>query len=128
MRKIGRFEGFPRLSSNNPAHLFANGFFPIKQVKKDALFHGLSENMIMKCSHYCEVKKLPPDFEILATSEHCKIEAMRHTNRPLYGTQFHPEAYEPPFSYGQKILKNFAEIVDCFWCEEDLDVQETIRP
>ena len=48
--------------------------------------------MMLRCAHYCEVKKLPPGFELLASSGHCRIAAVRHRDRPLYGTQFHPEA------------------------------------
>ena len=39
---------------------------------------------------------------------------MRHRTRPLYGTQFHPEAYAEPFLHGKKLLASFAAIVDQF--------------
>ena len=84
-------------------------------MKKDPLFRGLKETMVMRCAHYCEVKKLPRDFELLATGEHCRVEAMRHRDRPLWGTQFHPEAYEAPFLDGRTLLENFARIVNDFW-------------
>ena len=73
----------------------------------------------MRCSHYCEVKKLPKGFELLASSDHCRIEAMRHKHKPLYGTQFHPEAYDEPFLHGKRLLENFAAIVDEFWQSRD---------
>ncbi len=120
MRKIHPDEDLPRRAQGDPQYdlsdfFVTDGFFPIKRVKADPLFRGLPHTMIMRCSHYCEVKKLPPDFELLASSGHCGIEAMRHRDRPLYGTQFHPEAYEAPFFHGRTLLENFGEIVRKFW-------------
>lgn len=91
-------------------HYMADGFFPIRMVKDDPIFAGMPEIMMMRCAHYCEVKSPPENFEILARSGHCRIEAMRHREKPIYGTQFHPEAYEEPFFDGKKLLENFARI------------------
>ena len=120
MRKLRRNEHWPRKPSTNPdydlsLYFVAEGFFPIRRVGDDPLFKGLPRTMIMRCSHYCEVKKLPGDFEVLAESDHCRIEAMRHKTKPLYGTQFHPEAYAEPFLDGKELLANFAAVVDDFW-------------
>ena len=95
--------------------LVADGFLPVRQVKSDPLFAGLPKTMIMREAHYCEVKKLPPGFVLLATSPMCRIEAMRHKTRPMYGTQFHPEAFAAPWLHGKKLLANFAAIVKDFW-------------
>jgi hypothetical protein len=119
MRKLCRFEHWPRRPCTDPkydlsGHFVAEGFLPVRRVRRDSLFVGLPKTMIMRCSHYCEVKKLPPGFVLLATSDHCRIEAMRHRTKPLYGTQFHPEAYAEPFLHGKKLLGNFAAIVDRF--------------
>lgn len=121
MRRLAAEEDLPRRAIINPDvpdlanYYMADGFFPIFRVKDDPLFDGLDTLMTMRCAHYCEVKRLPPGFELLARSAHCPIEAMKHTTRPIYGTQFHPEAYEPPFLDGQKLLRNFTGIVDEFW-------------
>ena len=119
MRKLGPKEDFPRVASGNPRYdmaryFVASGFFPVTRLKDDPLFAGLPPVMIMKCSHYCEVKKLPRGFVRLAQSGHCRIEAMRHRSRPLYGVQFHPEQYEKPWLHGRQLLKNFATIVRGF--------------
>jgi GMP synthase-like glutamine amidotransferase len=120
MRRIGPEEDLPRRARQSPdvdlsAFFVADGFYPIWRVKEDPLFRGLPEVMTMRCAHYCEVKRLPPEFELLASSKHCAIEAMRHRRRPLYSTQFHPEAYEAPFFEGRTLLGNFAQIVRDFW-------------
>ena len=116
MRELDHTTGGPYHAHKPGVYTFsASGFYPIKRLKDDPLFKDLPETMIMRCSHHCEVKKLPDGFEVLAKSEHCAIEAMKHKDRPMYGTQFHPEAYEDPFFDGRKMLENFAEIVDDFW-------------
>jgi GMP synthase-like glutamine amidotransferase len=120
MRRLNPDEDLPRRACADPdydlsAFLVADGFYPIRQVAKDSLFQGLPSRMMMRCNHYCEVKRLPSGFKLLATSGHCRIEAMRHKDRPLYGTQFHPEAFDAPFFHGRILLRNFAKIVGRFW-------------
>ncbi|MFB3162727.1 aminodeoxychorismate/anthranilate synthase component II [Neobacillus sp. 179-J 1A1 HS] len=48
---------------------------------------------------------LPPCFEISAWTENGEIMAIRHTELPLEGVQFHPESILT--SCGKEILKNF---------------------
>ena len=49
-------------------------------------------------------------FDIYASSEHCKIQAIKHKKRPIYGVQFHPEtsAREDVKKQGIKFLQKFA--------------------
>jgi anthranilate/para-aminobenzoate synthase component II len=122
MRKMKPGDPMPRQAGGSDAaglrksaHFMAVGFYEIERLKEDPLFAGLPERMIMRCSHYCEVKKLPPGFELLARSGHCAIEAMKHRERCLYGLQFHAEQFEAPFFHGRKILENFAGIAEVFW-------------
>jgi hypothetical protein len=119
MRRLAPGEE-PRRATGSPDYdlsdyFVAEGFYHIQRLVDDPLFRGLPEQMLMRCSHYCEVKKLPKGFELLASSGHCRIEAMRHEEKPVYSTQFHPEAFEAPFFHGRKLLENFAVIVDRFW-------------
>ncbi|MFA5312508.1 MAG: gamma-glutamyl-gamma-aminobutyrate hydrolase family protein, partial [Methanomassiliicoccales archaeon] len=53
---------------------------------------------------------LPDEFEILAHSENCRIEAIRHRTRPIYGLQFHPEVENT--EHGYDIFKNFLKVVE----------------
>jgi GMP synthase-like glutamine amidotransferase len=120
MRRLRPNEHWPRRPCGDPrydlsGYFIAEGFFPIRQVKADPIFTRLPRTMIMRCWHYCEVKRLPRGFERLASSDHCRIEAMRHKSRPIYSTQFHPEAYDAPFFHGRRMLENFAAVVDGFW-------------
>ena len=66
MKKLGPGEDLPRQPVEDPrffCRFMAAGFFPITRVKADPIFKGLPRTMIMRCSHYCEVKKLPKGFE-----------------------------------------------------------------
>jgi len=76
--------------------------------KDNELFEGVPEKSIVWESHNDEVTILPKDFELLAKSENCKIQAMKHKNKPFYGLQFHPEVEHT--EYGEAIFKNFVII------------------
>jgi GMP synthase (glutamine-hydrolysing) len=76
--------------------------------EKDMLFEAVSQKSIVWESHNDEVTVLPKDFEILGESESCKIQAMRHKEKSLYGLQFHPEVEHT--EYGEQIFKNFVNI------------------
>ncbi len=121
MRRLRKDEHWPREPQGNgrydlSAYFIARGTFPIRKLKADPLFAGMPNPMLLRCSHACEVKKLPKGFELLAESDHCSIEAMRliSDDRILYATQFHPECFEKPFYHGRRLLENFAGIVRRF--------------
>ena len=118
MRKLDPLEDTPRHVSYHPDYFYANGFYPVTKVKEDPIFEGLPEVMFMQCWHYCEVKQLSKSFELLASTGHCGIEAMKHKVKPIYGVQFHPEAYEDPFFDGRTLLENFAKITESVWNEK----------
>jgi GMP synthase (glutamine-hydrolysing) len=88
-------------------------FTPVRVVKEDPIFAGLGEEPVFVEAHYWEVKKVPPGFELLASTDVCRIQAMKQTGRLVYGTQFHPEYYylseeEETLRYdGRKLLANF---------------------
>jgi GMP synthase (glutamine-hydrolysing) len=86
------------------------GFYPIRIVQADPLFDGLPDPFIVRESHTCEVKTLPPGFDLLATNDNCRVQAMKHRDRPLYGTQFHPEAWQEEYPHGREIVRNFFRI------------------
>ncbi len=71
----------------------------------DTLFEGVSQTSTVWESHNDEVSILPKDFVVLAESENCPIQAMKHTQKPLYGLQFHPEVEHTEF--GEQIFQNF---------------------
>ncbi len=76
----------------------------------DFLFKNVLKKSIVWESHNDEVTVLPKDFINLAESDNCKIQAIRHKKKPLYGLQFHPEVEHTQF--GEQIFQNFIELCD----------------
>ena len=85
------------------------GYFPI-ETTGEGLFNDLPPQIIVWHSHFDEVKELPPGFRVTASNENCKIQAMQHTERPLFGVQFHPELFNEVHPDGRHILENFLQI------------------
>jgi len=90
-----------------PAAIPEYGKVEIEVIEEDALFRNLPEKMIVWESHNDEVTELPPNFTLLASSQNCRVQAMRHASRPLFGLQFHPEVEHT--QYGVEIFQNFLE-------------------
>jgi len=42
-------------------------------------------------NHNDEVREVPSEFRVVASTEQCQIAAMQHKSKPIYGVQFHPE-------------------------------------
>jgi GMP synthase (glutamine-hydrolysing) len=90
-----------------PAEIPEYGLAHMKIVEPDDLFKGLPKEFFVWESHNDEVKQAP-DFTVLAMSDNCKIQAIKHEKRPLYGVQFHPEVNNT--QNGEQILKSFVNI------------------
>lgn len=88
------------------------GFQPVSVRHDHPLFQGLEATPSFYQAHYWEVKQAPAAFDILAHSDHCRIQMLAHQTRPLFGTQFHPEAYDDRFGDGRQFLQNFFQLVN----------------
>jgi GMP synthase (glutamine-hydrolysing) len=69
------------------------------------LFEGIQDETEVWMSHGDNVTSVSPDFIPLAMTATCPITAVRHSSRPVFGVQFHPEVSHTP--RGNKILANF---------------------
>jgi len=76
----------------------------------EVLFEGVPKKSIVWESHNDEVTAMPKEFVHLGASETCKIQAMRHKIKPLFGLQFHPEVEHT--EYGEQIFKNFVKLCE----------------
>ena len=101
---IARFFGGEARPAEKPEY----GKVELTVLKEDAFFKGVPKKSIIWESHNDEVTKIPKDFELLASSEDCKVQAMKHKNKPFYGVQFHPEVENT--EYGEQMFKNFVKI------------------
>ena len=98
----------PDMGSGTPPGLFTEyGYQPVYRVQQDPLFEGLPDPIIVREWHMCEIKTVPPEFDLLASNENSRVQAIRHKTRLLYGTQFHPESYVEAYPHGRTILRNF---------------------
>jgi GMP synthase (glutamine-hydrolysing) len=91
-----------------PAELPEYGPIKIFIDDADEILKNIDKTFVTWEAHNDEVIVLPKDFKILAHSEKCKIEAMRHVKLSVFGLQFHPEVDDT--KNGRMIFKNFIEI------------------
>ncbi|MCK5056272.1 MAG: gamma-glutamyl-gamma-aminobutyrate hydrolase family protein [Candidatus Aminicenantes bacterium] len=78
----------------------------IKIIKKvDPLFSNLLSNQIEVSQFHNNSITVPPGFNILASSEICKNQIMKHKKKFIYGSQFHIEENDILFG-------NFINIVN----------------
>jgi GMP synthase-like glutamine amidotransferase len=90
-------------------------FEQIHVVEADSLFGGFKEKQAVLFSenHYDYVLKDglgKAGFVLLADSPSCEVEAVRHSSKPFYGVQFHPERIElkgEKHPEGHGLLENF---------------------
>jgi len=91
-------------------------FEEVHIVKNDGIFAGFGadENgFFFFESHNDYVKRNSLDtagFVLLAASQTCEVEAVRHKSRPFYGVQFHPERIDIENDVrpcGHKLIENF---------------------
>jgi GMP synthase (glutamine-hydrolysing) len=72
------------------------------------LFQGVPKKFTAWESHNDEVKTAP-GFRMTAHSANCKVQAIEHESRPIFGVQFHPEVEHT--QHGYDIFKNFLKTV-----------------
>lgn len=89
----------------------------VKILQKVAIFEGLPDEPEFEQNHYDCSTVIPYNFDLIATSDICPVEGIKHKTRPIFGIQFHPESSE---GYGYKVLDNFLKLCDCqFSIEND---------
>src|SRR5918998_1485543 len=79
-------------------------------------------------SHRDTVFSAPPGFDALASSTSSPVAALEHTERAIYGIQFHPEVAHTP--YGQTILTTFLRDIcgcDMAWSAASIVEEQIAR-
>ena len=75
---------------------------------------GLDNTISLSENHFDYVLKEDLDsagFVLLADSDSCEVEAVKHKTKPLYGVQFHPERINVANPEGHKVIENFYKCV-----------------
>jgi len=88
---------------NTPAREY--GRAQCRITENNEMFAGVPEQTQVWMSHGDRVARVSDGFLPLATTDSCPIAAVKHSELPVYGLQFHPEVTHTP--EGQKILGNF---------------------
>jgi len=91
-----------------PSKVPEYGLAKIRVIEEDDLFMGLPKEFLVWESHNDEVKEAP-GFKVLAVSENCSVQAVKHGEKPYYGVQFHPEVNNT--EHGEEIYRNFVRVV-----------------
>ncbi|MCL2858605.1 MAG: glutamine-hydrolyzing GMP synthase [Streptococcaceae bacterium] len=81
------------------------GVAPIQLQSQSEIFAHTPESQDVLMSHGDKVTALPEGFHVTATSPNSPFAAVEHTERHIYGIQFHPETQHSV--YGTDMLKNF---------------------
>jgi GMP synthase (glutamine-hydrolysing) len=83
------------------------GFARVDVLHADPLFESLDDRPVFLQAHWWGMRDVPPGFTLLASNDVCRVQAIKHDSRLLYGVQFHPEAYSEEHQDGKVLLKNF---------------------
>lgn len=102
--------GEPDLAEWAPGWFKEVGYLPVQVVQADPIFAGLGETPEFFESHYWEIKELPAQFDLLASTENVRVQCIRHKEHLIYGTQFHPEVNDAAHRDGLALLRNFFTI------------------
>ncbi|MAL98435.1 glutamine-hydrolyzing GMP synthase [Hydrocarboniclastica marina] len=111
------------------------GYAQVKVRTGSDLLKGISDHVTDQgepvldvwMSHGDQVVKLPPEFELVASTESAPISAMQHVEKKLFAVQFHPEVTHT--LQGQRILENFVrQICGCetLWTPSQI-VDDAVR-
>ena len=90
-----------------PSEVPEYGLAKLRVMEEDDLFKGLPKEFLVWESHNDEVKSAK-GFKVLAMSDNCSVQAVKHLEKQYYGVQFHPEVNNT--EHGEEILKNFATV------------------
>ena len=70
------------------------------------LFKDVENKSIVWMSHGDHIHTLPNPYKVIAHTSNAPVAAVRHSSKPIYGVQFHPEVVHT--EQGKQILQNFA--------------------
>jgi len=102
---IGRAFG----SQNQDLGFRVSGFERVEIVEPNEIFSswGRGCEIVVDQNHRDCLDNLPEGFVLLARSQTCEIEAMKHKRKPIYGVQAHIERATDEKPYGLRVLENF---------------------
>lgn len=102
---VGRAFG----SQNQDLGFRVSGFEKVEIVEPNEIFSswGRGCEIVVDQNHRDCLYNLPEGFVLLARSQTCEIEAMKHKRKPIYGVQANIERATDEKPYGLRVLENF---------------------
>jgi GMP synthase (glutamine-hydrolysing) len=107
--------GFAKIRARNQSKL-------LTEINDETNSDG-NEFLDVWMSHGIEVTKMPPGFELIASSENCPIAGFANQEKNYYGLQFHPEVTHT--KKGVNIIERF--ITDICKCEKKWTTENIIE-
>jgi GMP synthase (glutamine-hydrolysing) len=84
----------------------------LTEIKDKTLFKNILTDTQVWMSHGDTILELAPNYENIACTESIPVAAFRHTQKPIFGVQFHPEVVHT--LQGKTLLQNFVyDIAQC---------------
>lgn len=80
------------------------GDLPVSVDVEDPIFAGLGKTFLVRQGHNDSIT-IPEQFTLLAHSDKCKVQVMKHHEKPIYSCQFHAEVLNP------KLILNFVKMI-----------------
>lgn len=99
---IGQFFGAKLVKSRKPVH---GKISEVIQVKKHPILQGFPKAFNVTRYHSLELQELPSDLEVILSTPYGEIMALSHIHLPIFGVQYHPEAYLTEM--GLELLSNW---------------------
>lgn len=98
---------FPEMA---PGMKKEHGYAPVTITAVHPLVAGLGEQPIFRQAHSWEIKTVAPEFDLIAKTAVSPIQLLVHRERPIIGTQFHPEYYTDEYPAGRLLIENFCRL------------------
>ncbi len=92
-------------------------------AKPVGVLYNLGSKEKVWMSHGDTIYSMPKRFEVLAHTEHSPVAAFKHTQKAIYGLQWHPEVIHT--ENGMKMLRNF--IFEVCGCEANWNIEDFIE-
>ncbi|MEW6079293.1 MAG: glutamine-hydrolyzing GMP synthase [Thermodesulfobacteriota bacterium] len=99
------------------------GFAELCVSSACVVLDGVSKKTVCWMSHGDSVKKLPPGFAVIASTENTNAAVIADTSRNFYGLQFHPEVVHT--REGKRMLDNF--LFDICHCKKTWSMKTFAR-
>ncbi|GAB4107654.1 aminodeoxychorismate/anthranilate synthase component II [Echinicola sediminis] len=102
---IGQFFGADLVKGDYPVH---GKVHKVRKVADHLMLEGIPPEFQVTRYHSLKLQDLPASLEVILETEKKEIMAIAHKELPVFGIQFHPEAYLT--QYGLELIQNWVRL------------------